>query len=73
METNAGVPFRNSLEPDKKKRTGAYRENMVPCTHPLYLTAEFPINQISNPDWFVWKFVEDDVAKAEVSMKCPSL
>jgi len=40
--------------------------NVVLRSHPICLTAKFPVNQIPNPDQPVRCSVEYDIAKAEV-------
>lgn len=71
MDMKAGVPFEKSSALGARRCTGTRHENVVWHGCPIYLAAEFPINQVSNPDRLVWYSVQYDITNAQVSVKCP--
>jgi hypothetical protein len=69
MDMKAGVPLRNPLDPGARECVRTHHENIGLLAHLIHLAAEFPINQVSDPDWLVWYPVEYDVADTGVSVK----
>ena len=54
MDMKAGVPFEKSSALGARRCTGTRHKNVVWHGCLIYLAAEFPINQVSNPDRLVW-------------------